>query len=472
MKVAIYTRVSTDMQVDGFSLDEQTDKLMDYIERHKLELFRIYTDPGVSAKDLNRPGIKELLRDFEAGLFDVILVHKLDRLTRNIGDLHNLVELVNKRNRKLISYSEDIDTSTPGGRMFVYFLGIIAQLFRENLAEEVRKGMTGRAKRGLHNVTVPLYGYDRTEDGQLVVIPDQAETVRWIFDQYIRGIGTTNIAKMLNDKGIRRNQGAKWDQHKVMMTITNLHYIGKIHWKAENLPESERIIRDGTHESIVSKEVFDKAQNILKRRREGTISRNSYEYIFGGIIRCAACGGGYKGKYNLRDGGTVLHRKYACSNNERYGTCKQSGISEKKLTKLLFDTILFKEDNIDLLNVEKPPVNDERDHIMRELAASEARRSRWQLAYGDGMMPYADFSKRMKEEMERVAEWEKQLGSTPEIEVSQTTPEEVKETMRQLQDNWEWIDASLRKELIQKLFRKIVIHKEGNDWQITEVVPT
>lgn len=472
MKVAIYTRVSTTMQSEeGFSLEEQHDKLIEYIERNKLELFKFYTDPGVSAKDLNRPGIQELLRDFESGLFDVILVHKLDRLTRNVGDLHKLVELVNKRNKKLISYSEDIDTSTPSGRMFVYFLGIIAQLFRENLAEEVRKGMTGRAKKGLHNVTVPMYGYERGENGELIVIPEQAEVVRWIFDQYIRGTGSSSIAKKLNERGIRRNKGANWDQRKVMLTLTNLHYIGKIHWKAANLPESERIIREGTHDAIVSVETYDDAQRILQRRREGMISQNSYDYIFGGIVRCGACGGSYKGKYNIRPAG--MYRGYVCSNNEKYGTCKQSGISEIRLSALLFSAVLLNVDGIDLLRGDTAPkMNDERESIRQALDASEARRSRWQMAYGDGMMPYIDFAKRMKEEMQRVSELENQLSSITEPEQTKTTPEEVMEVMRELKENWEFIDASLRKEIVQRLFRRIVIRKEGSTWYIDELLTT
>lgn len=249
MRVAVYTRVSTERQSsEGHSLEAQHDRLLENVKHNGWSLFKIYTDPGESAKDLKRPGVQQMITDLKNGLFDAVLVHKLDRLTRNISDLYDLVELVNNRNVKLISLSENIDTSTPMGRMFVYILGIFAQMFRENLREEVIKGMTKRAEKGLHNVTVNLYGYQRDENGQLLIIEEEAKWVKWIFEQYIGGKGTTNIAKELNRLSIRRNQGARWDQHKVMMTITNLHYTGMVHWKVATAPEDSRIVRQGVHE--------------------------------------------------------------------------------------------------------------------------------------------------------------------------------------------------------------------------------
>lgn len=468
MRAVDYSRVSTEEQSEhGHSIDEQRDRNLEHINKQKWTLVDRFVDPGCSGKNLRRKDIQRLLQAVDDGLIDVIVVHKLDRLTRNIGDLHDLLKLFDKKNVKFVSVTENIDTSTAMGRMVVFLLGILAQWYRENLGEEVRKGMTGRAKKGLHNITVPLFGYDRGEDGELLVIPNQAETVRWIFNQYIRGLGSSSIAKKLNERGIRRNRGAQWDQHKVMMTLTNYHYIGKIHWKAENLPESERIIRDGKHESIVPLETFEEAQRILQRRREGTISQNSYEYIFGGIVRCGACGGGYKGKYNLRPKG--LYRGYVCSNNERYGSCSQSGISERRLAKLLFDTLSLK--GRDAIGTVKK-VDNGRDEIVQKLAESEARRGRWQLAYGDGLMPYQDFAKRMKEEMEHVVEWEEQLSEMPDIEESQMTPEEALSSFHQIIDNWEFIDSPLRKEFIQKLLRKIVIKKTGKEWEIEDIITT
>lgn len=474
MNVAIYTRVSTEMQAEeGHSLEAQHDRLLEYIRAQGWELFRIYTDPGVSAKDLKRPGVQELIRDLKQGLFDAVLVHKLDRLTRNISDLYDLVEMVNKHNIKMISFSENIDTSTPMGRMFVYILGIFAQMHRENLREEVLKGMTKRAEKGLHNVTVPMYGYTRDEEGNLHIVESEAKWVRFIFERYIQGIGTTSIAKELNELGIRRNQGAKWDQHKVMLTLTNLHYTGKIHWKAAHLAEEHRIIREGDHEPIISIETYEQAQRILQRRREGTISRNSYDYVFGGIVKCGKCGGGYKAKYNKRkllDGTEATYRGYVCSGNERYGTCDAPGISEQNLVKLLFSSgDLFASDFSDYDSNVQGEENNEREELEQLIQQSELKRARWQHAYGEGLMSYEDFAKRMKEEMDKLKVWQERLQDASPVLSSTISEEEAAEVLRNIKADWDLYDQSMKKQIIQGLFQRIVIEKDGK-WKIIECI--
>jgi len=469
MRAVGYGRVSTEEQAnEGHSLEAQREKNIAFIHLQNWTLIGYFSDPGYSGKNLNKPDMQRLIEEIERGHVDVLVVHKLDRLTRNIGDLYNLLELFEKHRVKFVSITENIDTSTAMGRMFVFMLGIFAQWYRENLAEEVRKGMSQRTKKGLHNVTVPLYGYDRTKDGQLVVKPDEAKWVRWIFDQYLAGIGSTNIAKRLNEMGIRRNKGAMWDQHKVMMVLTNWHYIGKVHWKEEDKPEDERIVAPGEHEAIITLETFESVQKLLQRRKEGTASRTSYEYVYSGIIKCGKCGGNYKGKYNKRSKSNAIYRGYVCSNNERYGSCDQSGISEINLTKLLFDsmqTICF----LPHWNNDTEQKN-EREEILKLLEASETRRSRWQMAFGDGYMPYEDFSKRMKEEMARAEELKKKLAELPERTPSQITFGEALDVLKDLQQNWDTLDQMIRKQTIQSLFRSITLLKENGNWRISQLM--
>lgn len=471
MRAAIYTRVSTMMQnAEGHSMEAQHDRLIEHINSNGYELAKIYSDPGISAKDLKRPGIQELIRDLKAGAFDIVIVHKLDRLTRNISDLYDLVELVNDHNVKLISHSEQIDTSSPMGRMFVYLLGIFAQMFRENLSQEVTKGMTKRAEKGLHNVTVAMYGYKRDEEGNLHIIENEAKWVKWIFEQYIHGKGSSTLAKELNDMGIRRNQGAMWDQHKVMLALKNLHYTGKVHWKSAKLSEDNRIIREGIHEPIISTETYEKAQHILMRRKDGKISQNSYEYVFGGILKCGKCGGNYKGKYNKRkllNGDPAMYRGYACSNNERYGNCDQSGISEKNMSKLLFKNI----DLVGSLHSYAPDV--EIDNTQKEIESmmkqSELKRARWQHAYGEGLMNYDDFAQRMKEEQSSMLEWESKLEKIQPEQIPSISPEQAVKSLKLIFKHWDKVDQIEKKKLIQSLFQRITILKEDT-WQIKEIL--
>lgn len=470
---ATYERVSTEEQAkEGFSLEAQSDANKKTIVTEGWNFYKSFIDPGVSGKNLKRKGVQAMFKAIEDGHVQVVVVHKLDRLTRNVGDLNYLIGFFEKHNVKLVSVTEKLDTSTAMGRMFVFMLGIFAQWYRENLSEEVIKGMSKRAEKGIHNVTVNLYGYQRDENGQLLIIEEEAKWVKWIFDQYIGGKGTTNIAKELNRLSIRRNQGARWDQHKVMMTITNLHYTGMVHWKVATAPEDSRIVRQGVHEPIVSMETYDKAQLILERRREGTISLNSYDYVFGGIVKCGKCGASYQAKYNkrkLKDGTPAMYRGYSCANNDKHGTCDQSGISEDNMVKLLFanvDLLTRLPDAYESQIIEDNGIAD----IEHALKQSELKRSRWQHAYGDNLMSYEDFAKRMKEEMEHVKELDQQLSEVSPSHSPTITPDDALVTLEFIREGWGDFGQMERKQVIQALFQKIVIVKDGKDWSISDLV--
>jgi site-specific DNA recombinase len=466
IRAALYTRVSTERQSqEGYSLEAQHDQLIAYTNDNQMQIFKIYTDPGVSAKNLKRPGVQELIRDLKAGMFDCVIVHKLDRLTRNISDLYGLVELVNEKNVKLISLSEQIDTSNPMGRMFVYLLGIFAQMFRENLGEEVTKGMKTRAKKGLHNITVDLYGYERQKNGDLLIKEEEAKWVRWMFERYAAGDGSPKIAKSLNRQGIRRNKGSKWDHSKVMLSLGNKHYCGQVHNKFKK--DDEAIVRQGTHEPIIDPELFNRVQVIMERKREGLISQNSYDYVFGGIVKCAKCGYTYTGMTDKR---TPSHaRHYACGGKARAGICDQGGISEKKLADLIFKTTFAKGEEYTRKHVPSKQ-NDEEAEIRKAIRESEARRERWQMAYGDGNMPYEDFSKRMQAEMLMITEIEKKLSTIPKQVVSHLSSEAAVKMINDMKENWDLFEQRTKKDIMQSIFQRIVIRKDGDIWRIDEIV--
>ncbi|WP_348624231.1 recombinase family protein [Paenibacillus peoriae] len=465
IRAAGYGRVSTEEQAnEGHSLDAQREYNLKYIENEKWILSGYFEDPGYSGKNLNRPDMKRLIQEINDKNIDALVVHKLDRLTRDIKDLYEMLQMFEKHNIKFVSISEKIDTDTAMGRMFVFMLGIFAQWYRENLSEEVTKGMRARAKKGIPNVFVNMFGYTRTPEGELIINEEEAKWVIWIFEQYLNGKGTPTIAKELNNMNIRRTRGGRWSQTKVMDVLENQHYVGNITWKSKKDDEKDRIIRKGTHIGIIDQETFDRVQRWIQRRRDGLRSRNSYNYAFGGVLRCGKCGGRYKGKYSV-SGGTITYN-YVCSNKERYHTCDQSSISETKLVKMLFKSLDMVNHNLFWKDDAKESINSEEDQIRRAIKASEERRERWQMAYGDGFMPYQDFSKRMKDEMQRVVELEEKLSGLPGAVVSTLDPAEVISIMQDIQENWWYMERSTQKQLIQELFQDISILKEGKEWGI------
>lgn len=474
MKVAIYTRVSSDRQVqEGFSLEAQYDRLLEYIKMNGWDLVRVYTDPGISGKNLkDRPGVQELLNDAKQEKFDAVLIHKLDRLTRNIGDLHGLIEFFNKKNIKLMSFSENIDTSTPSGRMFIYFLGVFAQMYRENLSEEVTKGLTKRAEKGLRVNFKPTYGYD-VDSHQLYINEEQAEIVKFIYDSYLKGMGKRKIAETLNNRNESSNFGI-WYDRTIDYILRNITYTGKHHYTPKG-DESKTIIKDGDHEAIISEDQFQDVQKLLKRKFNNEVSRSSHEYPFSTIIKCGVCGNPYHGKNVEGPTNGKTYKFYRCYGKMHKNVCKQSDISELILEKLLFKQVLprltvkTKEENFMTVNSEKKS-NDKdkaRKNIEREIAKSEPRKKNWQYAFGDGKLPYDDFVRLMDEELNRVNELTKQLEELgPDTEEVEISYEIFLEWLNQLNTVWGDMEANDKKLAIQSMFKHMTVTKTDKVWSM------
>jgi site-specific DNA recombinase len=467
MKACVYTRVSTNSQADeGFSLAAQYDQLIKFVELQGWDLVRVYTDPGVSAKDLNRPGVQQMINDMKEGKFETLIIHKLDRLTRNISDLYDLVDLVIAKNIKLISLSENIDTSTPMGRMFIYMLGILAQMFRENLSEEIKKGMTQRAEQGFRNTFAP-YGYEINEEGKLSIIPEQAELIREIYDMLlIKKWGYSTIAKKLNERNELGIRGGIFHGSSIERILNNHTYAGMNHWKRKELKEDQRIIREGGHEAIIDKETFERAQNIIGRRSRKEMSRSSYDYPYSTIIHCGKCGAPYHGM-------TQTHKRinkyyyYRC-NGKVLGKCDQSDLSEVNFEKLFFKYFdITREVEYVEVAAAKEDHEKERKRIERELNKSDQRRKNWQYAFGDGKMPYDDYTKLMDEEMNRVHDLNQSLRDLPEERPTTLSQNEIMESIAGLRDNWSYLERSTKKDLINSFFIRIDILKTGKVWAIT-----
>lgn len=183
---AIYTRVSTrDQALEGYSLDAQERTLVEYCKARKWKIYKIYSDEGISAKDItHRPGMLSLLQDANERKFNVILVWKLTRFTRSLSDLSVTCERLDKLGIPLISYSEAFDSGTPAGRMMRSVLGTIAQFEREVISENVALGTMERARQGKRTCSYVL-GYDVCGKDSLKINPVEAEYVNFVHDKYL-----------------------------------------------------------------------------------------------------------------------------------------------------------------------------------------------------------------------------------------------------------------------------------------------
>lgn len=467
MRAAIYTRVSTDRQAEeGFSLEAQQDILMDVLDRKQLQLYKVYSDPGISGGSFKRPGVQSMIKDMKEKRFDTILIHKLDRLSRNLGDLYNFIDMINRLDVRLIiaaQGSEEIDTRSPMGKAFLFFSGIWAQIYLENLREETLKGLIKKTKDGGKHMSNTPLGYEFDAQYNLMIVEDEAELIRTVFRKYLEGVGVTKIARDMNNFSTGK-RGGKWDSKRVRTIISNPTYAGYNHFKPEHWPEDQRIVREGTHEAIVSREDYAKAQQYVQRRSTGHMSKRSFDYAYSGIVRCSSCGANYVGNSTVQNGKT--YKSYRCYNQYVHKSCESPSISERALNQIVLERFLIEDEGLHPKKIEKKEKRD----MQKEVEISNKRRKNWMMALGDGKLSPDDYAMMIEEEEKRMSEIYAKIREDDAIYEPELTTDEIKQTMLQLRENWEYIDDDLQKQAIQSMFRKVVIHKEKDSWQIIDLL--
>lgn len=311
MRVAGYVRVSTQEQTEGYSIPEQQDRLAAYCKAKGWQLVRVYTDGGYSGAKLDRPALQELIKDCLK--YDMILVYKLDRLSRSQKDTLYLIEDVFKANKvDFASMQENFDTSTPFGMAMIGILSVFAQLEREQIRERMQMGKIGKAKEGRWSFSghAPIgYDYIKGNGGKLVVNDYEAEQIRKIFEMYLAGQSMRQISLYMHSH--YTNKYGSWDSlTNIRQTIDNPLYCGKMRSRGQ--------IYDGQHEAIITEETWQAAQAMRQKNSDRNIGRQSH--MLTGLIYCAECGGkmGYKA-HRIKGGKTYEY--YACRNHlQQYKT--------------------------------------------------------------------------------------------------------------------------------------------------------
>lgn len=321
-KCYIYTRVSTSMQVDGFSLDAQREKLLRYAEYQNMVIAGEYSDAGKSGKNTSgRPDFLRMLTDIENGKdnVDYVLVFKLSRFGRNAADVLSSLQTMQDFGVNLICVEDGIDSSKDSGKLMISVLSAVAEIERENILAQTMEGRKQKAREGKWNGGFAPYGY-KLEKGELLIAEDEVEVIHIIFDKYIHtNMGSTAIAEYLNqrfEKKVRQNGSLnQFSSNFIRQVLDNPIYCGKLAYgrhKTEKISgtrnqyhivkQSEFPIYDGAHEGIVSVEDWEAAQR--KRRSTGgkweKVYNLSRENLMSGLLRCPICGAGMYGNVNRK----------------------------------------------------------------------------------------------------------------------------------------------------------------------------
>jgi site-specific DNA recombinase len=314
MRIATYTRISTDEDRQPFSLGAQSERLEAYARSQDgWRIVRGFTDQA-SGATLDRPGLKQALEEAAAGVYELLLVYRVDRLSRSVRQLAQTAEELERQGVALRSATEPFDTSSPAGKMMLQMLGVFAEFERATIVERITAGMERAASQGRWVVGKVPYGYLRDKQTKLIH-PDepQADVVRRIFFMYAEGrMGAEAIAKTLNAEGHRTKNGAPFARPIVLSILGNPIYAGKIEFRGTTHP--------GLHEPIVDASTFDAARRILAERGESQALRRAHptDYLLSGVIRCGRCRRAYVG--TSAHGRKGLYHYYVCSTRYRYGS--------------------------------------------------------------------------------------------------------------------------------------------------------
>lgn len=325
----LYPRVSTDDQVrEGFSLDEQEEEMLRLCEYKNYQVYKVYREEGVSAKNMNRPKFQEMIQDLKDGKINRIIVHKLDRLTRSIQDLEVICKLIEEYNCSLDSVCEEINTDSAMGVFFIRMTTILAQLEIERTSERTKFGLKGAAKNGHFCGKAPI-GY-RKINKELVIDDLESEVVKEIFDDYVNGLSVCTITKKLNNKNaLNRN----WRTTTIDRMLSNYIYCGDYLY-GKRAKNTEPIYLEDVCPAIIDKETFKMVQTQKERNLKNYTRKHTYVYMQ--KIVCSKCNKIMGGSSSTsKNKPTQIYYKCNCCNTR---------INEKKIEKPL---MLFLNDMLD-----------------------------------------------------------------------------------------------------------------------------
>jgi len=394
VRVATYTRISTDEERQPNSLEAQRVRLDAFVTSQPgWGVERRYEDQFTGTV-IDRPALTRLLKNARLGRFDVLLVYRVDRLARSIRGLAQIIDELDQAGVIFRSATEPFDTGTPAGRMMVQMLGVFAEFERALIVERITAGLERKAARGGWCGGQRPYGLNIAADrDRLERNATEAPLVPVIFDQYAnRQTGSSALAGWLNEQGYRTKNGRLWTSQSVITILRNRTYLGEIYYRGNWYP--------APHDPLIPTDLFDRAQDILTERGEDRSRRrsNPTEYLLSGRVRCGRCGKPYIGTASHGRNGRYTY--YTCFTRMRYGTshCGNDRLSAERLeqavTRRLWQVLNDRELIDQAITETYENIAQHDEHQQNELAAikgkladTRAAMDRYFRAFETGTMP-------------------------------------------------------------------------------------
>ena len=396
--VAAYARVSSGKDAMLHSLSSQVSYYSKYIQSHNdWEYVGVYADEALTGTKDTRKEFQRMLADCRNGKIDMVITKSISRFARNTVTLLETVRELKKLGIGIYFEEQNIDTLSADGELMLTILASYAQEESLSVSENVKWRIQNDFKQGNLPMSVQnIYGYKRTEDGGLEIIPDEAEVVKQIYGLFLDGMGIHKIARELNEHGIKSNSSESWTEKKVRYILSNEKYIGDLllqksfstdhltKKRKKNRGEKPQYYVENNHEPIVSKEVYEAVQLEFERRREKHYKgAGASKYAFTGKIVCGNCGKNFRRKV------TAARVVWICSTFDKHGKkeCAAKQIPDETLCAAAAEALGITEFDADIFeekieNIIVPKANSllfvfKNGHTVKQTWKDRSRKESW-----------------------------------------------------------------------------------------------
>ncbi len=512
IKVYLYTRVSTVMQIDGFSLDAQKERVRRYAEAFNYEIAGEYEDAGKSGKSIEgRAEFKKMLEDIQSNKDGVsyVLVFKLSRFGRNAADILTSLQIMQDSNVNLICVEDGIDSSKDSGKLVITILSAVSEIERENILVQTMEGRRQKAREGKWNGGFAPYGFSLIS-GKLEIEESEAEAIRLIFDKYVNtDMGANGIAKYLQQQGIHKKekQNGKnpfFSAGLIRQILDNPVYNGKISYgrrknekiagtrgKYHIVKQDDFMVSEGIHEAIIDEDTWEKAQ---KKRK---VQANKYEHVYkskdekihllSGILCCPLCGSGMYGNKSTKKKNGKHYKDYfyygckhrtllnghACTFNKQ--------LQEEKLNDAVTEVISSLVKNPNFADVMQKKINIKTDtaEIEKEIANFQKQLGQYigtkrslekqidNLAYEDRHYDrkLSDLQDRLDTMYDNIDDIEQSLKECRDrkqaIEAEKLTGDNIYKTLIYFDKLYDVMDDADKRSLLSALIKRIDVYEEA-----------
>jgi site-specific DNA recombinase len=472
----LYTRVSSRNQADAdySSLETQRERLEAYCRsQENYTVYRVYEDGGYSADSLDRPALKEMLRDIRAGRLNCILAYKIDRLTRSVKDFHLLMDLFDRHAVKFVSVTQSLDTQNPMGRLLRNVLLDFAQFEREMTADRTRDKMYQRAQKGLWNGGHAPYGY-AAENKRLVAHPQESECVRFMFRYFADAPSLSRLRDELHRRGWYTRSGKMWSKTALDQILRNSIYCGLVRFNEERFK--------GEHEALVDEGLFTKVQSV-RRDRGHVATKLKRTFLLKGLIRCSDCGSWMTPHYTQKrhkDASVYRIPYYRCTRTMHFdnSVCRVKHINADQIEKLVVEKLsglaqndaylkMSVDELNDDLNRKTEPLEIEAEQLKKRLEEMENEIRRYVKALGQGRLSIerleAEIAALEADEQGLQRQYEDLQRKINEMVVRDYNAELLQRTLADFRATFTALTPSEKSEALQCVLKSVTAHPDKLD---------